>query len=103
MATINEITVQELKEWQESGKDFQLIDVREPNEFAEAEMGGELIPLGTVTANIDKFSKEKPVVVHCRSGKRSANAIAALQMDHGFDNLYNLKGGILAWQEAYGS
>ncbi len=100
MATIKEITVQELKEWQASGKDFQLIDVREPNEFAEAEMGGELIPLGTVTSNTDKISKDKPVVVHCRSGKRSANAIAVLQMDHGYDNLYNLQGGILAWLDA---
>lgn len=100
MATIKEITVQELKEWQANGKDFQLIDVREPNEFAEAEMGGELIPLGTVTANTDKISKDKPVVVHCRSGKRSANAIAVLQMDHGYDNLYNLQGGILAWLDA---
>ncbi len=102
MATINEITVQELKEWQASGKDFQLIDVREPNEFAEAEMGGELIPLGTVLTSTDKISKDKPVVVHCRSGKRSANAIAALQMDHGYDNLFNLQGGILAWLDSNG-
>jgi len=99
MATIKEITVQELSEWKQNGKDFQLIDVREPNEFNEANMEGELIPLGTVIENVDKFSKDKPVVVHCRSGKRSANAIAVLQMDHGFDNLYNLQGGILAWLE----
>lgn len=102
MATIKEITVQELKDWQESGKDFQLIDVREQHEYDEAQMGGTLIPLGTVMDNVDQFSKDKPVVVHCRSGKRSANAIHALQQSHGFENLHNLEGGILAWIDAYG-
>ena len=103
MATIKEITVQELKEWQDQGKDFQLIDVREQNEYNEANMDGKLIPLGTVGQHTDEISRDKPVVVHCRSGKRSASAIAQLQMDHGFDNLYNLQGGILAWQDAHGS
>ena len=83
----------------DSGEDFQLIDVREPNEFEVAEIGGELIPLSTVPVNADKFSKEKKVVVHCRSGKRSANAIQYLEQQHGFDNLYNLAGGILAWSD----
>ena len=96
---IKEITVTELKEWRDSGKDFQLVDVREPNEFEVANLEGELIPLSTVSDNADKIAKDKPVVVHCRSGKRSANAIAVLQMDHDFDNLYNLKGGILAWSD----
>ncbi|MEL7148161.1 MAG: rhodanese-like domain-containing protein [Bacteroidota bacterium] len=102
MATIKEITVQELNDWKESGKDFQLIDVREQHEFDEVNMEGKLIPLGTVLDNADQFSKDKPVVVHCRSGKRSANAINALQQQHGFDNLYNLEGGILAWIDVYG-
>ncbi|MGB3466767.1 MAG: rhodanese-like domain-containing protein [Cyclobacteriaceae bacterium] len=102
MATIEEITVQELKEWQDQGKDFQLIDVRETDEYEEANMDGKLIPLGTVEQHTEEIAKDKPVVVHCRSGKRSANAIAVLQRDHGYDNLYNLKGGILAWQDEYG-
>ena len=72
MKTIN---VQELKALIDSNADFQLIDVREQAEFDAANLNGELIPLQTVPANMDKFSKEKQVVVHCRSGKRSANAI----------------------------
>ena len=101
MSTIKEITVQELNEWQKSGKDFQLIDVREQQEFDEANIDGQLIPLGSVPDHIDQFSKDKPVVVHCRSGKRSASAIQFLQQQHGYDNLYNLQGGILAWIDAY--
>ena len=95
---MKEITVQELKKLQDEGADFQLIDVREPNEFEFANLGGELIPLSTVPDHIDKFSKDKQVVVHCRSGARSGNAIQFLEQ-HGFDNLYNPKGGILAWSD----
>ncbi len=96
---MKEITVKELKNWQDSGEDFQLIDVREPNEYEVAEIGGELIPLATIPDNADKISKDKKVVIHCRSGKRSANAIQFLEQQHGFDNLYNLAGGILAWSD----
>lgn len=83
----------------DEGADFQLIDVREPNEFDFANLNGELIPLGSVPENVEKFSKEKQVVVHCRSGKRSGDAILYLEQNHGFDNLYNLAGGILAWSD----
>lgn len=83
----------------DSGEDFQLIDVREPNEYEVAEIGGELIPLATIPDHADKISHDKKVVVHCRSGKRSANAIQFLEQQHGFDNLYNLAGGILAWAD----
>lgn len=96
---MKEISVKELKEWMDKGEDFQLIDVREPNEYEVAEIGGELIPLATVPDNADKIAKDKKVVVHCRSGKRSANAIQFLEQQHGFDNLYNLTGGILAWSD----
>lgn len=98
---MKEITVRQLREWQETGKEFQLIDVREPNEYADANMGAELIPLATVTNNTDKIRKDIDVVVHCRSGVRSANAIKELEK-LGYDNLYNLKGGILAYQEEMG-
>ncbi len=81
----------------DEGKDFQLIDVREKSEFELADIGGELIPLGTVADNVAKFSKDKPVIVHCRSGKRSATAIEYLEQNFGFTNLFNLKGGYLAW------
>lgn len=96
---MKEITVKELKALIDSGADFQLIDVREPHEAEIAEIGAELIPLGTVPENVDKFAKEKQVVVHCRSGARSGNAIQWLEANHGFNNLYNLKGGILAWAD----
>lgn len=96
---VREVSVLEYKSWLDRGEDVQLIDVREPYEYEIAQIGGELIPLKTVEENRDKISRDKKVVVHCRSGKRSADAIRELQEKHGFDNLYNLKGGILAWSE----
>lgn len=96
---MKEVTVKELKQLIDKGADFQLIDVREPNEFDFANLNGELIPLGSVPENVEKFSKDKQVVVHCRSGKRSGDAILYLEQNHGFDNLYNLVGGILAWSD----
>ncbi len=96
---MREISVQELKELKDSDADLQLIDVREPAEYDQANLGGELIPLQTIPNNIDKISKDKKVVIHCRSGKRSANAIAFLEQNYGFTNLLNLSGGILAWRE----
>ncbi|MBK9014439.1 MAG: molybdopterin-synthase adenylyltransferase MoeB [Saprospiraceae bacterium] len=99
LRTVKEITVQELYEWQVQGADFQLIDVREPHEFATANLDAELIPLGTVSAAAHRISKAKKVVIHCRSGVRSAKAIRELEDLFGFENLYNLKGGILAWSK----
>ena len=93
---MNEITVQELKEKLDKGEDFQLIDVREDFEYETSNLGGQLIPLGGILIEADKVSKDKPVVVMCRSGKRSAAAIMQLQQ-LGYTNLYNLQGGILAW------
>lgn len=99
---MKEISVQELKQLIDEKKDFQLIDVREEHEFDEVNINGELIPMGEVMDNIDKISRDKQVVVHCRSGKRSASVISALESQHGFTNLYNLKGGILAYIEEIG-
>ncbi len=98
MTNIKEITVDELKKMREEGTDFQLIDVRESFENEHSNLGGEHIPLSDVLLDKGKIAKDKPVVVHCRSGKRSAQAIMLLQRE-GFDNLSNLKGGILAWKE----
>ncbi|MEQ8878819.1 MAG: rhodanese-like domain-containing protein [Cyclobacteriaceae bacterium] len=95
---MKEITAKELKTLQDSKEDFQLIDVREQKEFDFCNIGGELIPLNTIPDNLDKIAKDKKVVVHCRSGARSANAIQYLEQ-HGFTDLYNLKGGILAWSD----
>lgn len=99
---MKEITAIELKKLIDEKKDFQLIDVREEYEFDEANINGELIPMGVVMDNIDKISKDKQVVVHCRSGKRSATVINALEAQHGFTNLYNLKCGILAYIDEVG-
>ncbi|WP_342646175.1 rhodanese-like domain-containing protein [Mucilaginibacter sp. CSA2-8R] len=93
---MKEITVEELKRMKENGEDFQLIDVREDFEYQMSNLEGENIPLGGVLIETDKISKDKPVVVMCRSGKRSAMAIMQLEQQ-GFTNLYNLQGGILAW------
>lgn len=92
-----EITVQELKAWKDEGKDFQLIDVREGYEVEICTLDGDHIPMGDIMSQKDKVRRDAPVVVHCRSGKRSAAVIANLEQEFGFDNLYNLTGGILAY------
>jgi rhodanese-related sulfurtransferase len=94
---MRELTVSELQQWKEEGKDFQLIDVREPFEYEMSNLEGENIPLAGVIIEADKISKDKPVVMQCRSGARSAAAINQLEQTLGYSNLYNLKGGILAW------
>jgi rhodanese-related sulfurtransferase len=98
MMTMQEITVQELKEKRDNGEDFQLIDVREDFEYEMSNLGGLSIPLGGILIEADKIDKTKPVVVMCRSGKRSAAAIMQLETN-GYTNLSNLKGGILAWAD----
>jgi len=96
--TMKEISVQELKEKIDKGEDFQLIDVREDFEYQVSNLGGELIPLGGILIETDKIATDKEVIIMCRSGKRSAAAVMQLEAQ-GFTNLYNLYGGILAWQE----
>jgi molybdopterin/thiamine biosynthesis adenylyltransferase/rhodanese-related sulfurtransferase len=94
---MQEITVQELKSLKDANADFQLIDVREPHEYDLCEIGGELIPMAEVPYNLDRIARDKQVIVHCRSGKRSGDIIQWLEKNQHFTNLYNLKGGILAW------
>ena len=96
---MKEITPAELKQLINDKIDFQLIDVREEYEFDEANINGELIPMGEIMDNIEKISKDKQVIIHCRSGKRSAGVINALESQHGFTNLFNLTGGILSYLE----
>ncbi|HPH88561.1 MAG TPA: molybdopterin-synthase adenylyltransferase MoeB [Chitinophagales bacterium] len=93
---VKEITVQELKQKMDAKEDFQLIDVREKHEYDFVNLGAELIPLNSVLDNVEKFSRDKQVIVHCKGGVRSAKAIQALE-EKGFTNLYNLKGGIVAY------
>lgn len=98
---IKEITVEELKAKIDNNEDFQLIDVREPFEYETSNLNGENIPLGGILIEADKIATDKPVIMQCRSGKRSAMAVMQLEQQLGLTNLYNLKGGILAWQEAF--
>lgn len=97
MQGVKEVTVKQLKEMRDHKENFQLIDVREKYEYEIAHLDGELIPMGKILGATDKISRDKKVVVYCRSGNRSANVIKALEERYGFKNLYNLKGGILAW------
>jgi rhodanese-related sulfurtransferase len=94
---MKEISVQELKQKLDSGEDFQLIDVREDFEYETSNLGGKHIPLGGILIEADQVAKDKPVVIMCRSGKRSSVALHQLEAQ-GYTNLYNLQGGILAWQ-----
>ena len=94
---IQEITVREFDDLVNSGNDYQLLDVREPYEYAIANLGGELMPVGEIASFLPNISRSKKVIVHCRSGIRSARAIRELSLLDQFDNLYNLKGGILEY------
>ncbi|HOY05896.1 MAG TPA: rhodanese-like domain-containing protein [Saprospiraceae bacterium] len=98
-----DITVQELRQKLESGEKFIFIDVREPYEYEEFNLGAQLIPLGTIGQHIDDLSehKDEEIVVHCRSGARSNQAKMLLE-SMGFSNVRNTLGGVLAWREAYG-
>jgi adenylyltransferase/sulfurtransferase len=95
---VKEISTLELENWISNGEDFQIIDVRETSEYEQINIGAHHIPLGEVIARNHEIEREKKVVIHCRSGARSAKAIRQLE-EIGFDNLYNLKGGILAIEQ----
>lgn len=99
------ITVDELKARMDAGEKINLIDCREPHEYAEFNIGGQLIPLGRFqTFQLDELEdmKEEEVIIHCRSGVRSGQACMLLET-MGFKNTKNVTGGILAWQEKFGS
>lgn len=98
------ITVDELKARLDAGEKINLIDVREPDEYAEYNIGAKLIPLGKIqTMQIDEIEdlKDEEVIVHCRSGKRSLTACMFLET-MGFANTVNVEGGVLAWKDKFG-
>ncbi|MBM3170973.1 MAG: rhodanese-like domain-containing protein [Bacteroidetes bacterium] len=94
---MQEISVQALKAWLDSGEPFTLIDVREPYEAELSTLGGKLIPMGEVLSRLSEIPQTGKVVMHCRSGGRSSSVIQVLQEEFGYSNLLNLKGGIMAW------
>lgn len=99
------ITVEELKRRMDMGENIHLVDVREPHENAEFNIGGVLIPLGKIqTMQLDELEdlKEQEIIFYCRSGNRSGQACLFLDA-MGFKNTKNLVGGMLAWQERFGT
>ena len=95
---IPEITATELKARQDRGEKVFILDVREPHEYQICNLNGKLIPLGELPRRVNELDSSVEMVVHCRSGKRSADAIHFLQTA-GFKKLWNLKGGVLAWAD----
>lgn len=95
---IEQVTVDELLELQKQKKDFLILDVREPSEYAIDNMHGKLIPLGQLPDRLDELNRNQLIIVHCKSGGRSSRAVAFL-MGEGFKHVKNLKGGITAWRE----
>ena len=98
---MNSITAYELHEWLSLGTPVQLIDVREPHEHEAFNIGGTLIPLSTITNNLERVETSIPVVFYCRVGVRSQIAIQRLQDKFPFENLVNLTGGTEAWKRYF--
>lgn len=95
---MQEITVTELKQKMDNGEDFQLIDVRQPDEYAFAKIeGAKLIPLGDIIRRMGELDESKELVVQCKAGGRSAQAIEFLRRAGYKGDMKNLRGGITAW------
>ena len=98
------ITPEEVKQRLDAGEKLNLLDVREPHENAEFNIGGKLIPIGKIQSQqIEEIEdlKNEEVILYCRSGNRSGQAAMFLD-SMGFENTKNLVGGVLAWQEKFG-
>ncbi len=99
------ITIEELKSRLDAGEKLNIVDVREPHEHDEFNIGGVLYPLGNIqTMTVDELEKfrDEEVILYCRSGNRSGQACLILDT-LGFKNTKNLAGGMLAWQEKFGN
>jgi len=96
--SVPEITPKELKARLDRGDDLFILDVREPHEYQICQLGGYLIPLGDLPRRVSELDSSREIVAHCRSGKRSADAVAFLR-EAGFRKIWNLRGGILAWSD----
>lgn len=98
------ITAEEVKKRLDAGEQLHLVDVREPSEHEEFNIGGSLIPLGRFRAlDVDELDplQEEEIILYCRSGNRSGQAAMMLET-MGFSQVKNLEGGMLRWQELYG-
>ncbi len=95
---MQEITATELKAKIDAGEDFQLIDVRQPDEFAFARIeGAKLIPLGEIINRMSEIDPNRETIIQCKAGGRSAMAIQALERAGFQGEMKNLRGGITAW------
>lgn len=94
------ISARDLQQWRSQGKEFQLVDIREEHEIYEGHLNGIKIPMGEILNRVNELRKDCPVVIHCRSGRRSAAVIYALEKKFQLDNLYTLEGGFLGCIEA---
>ena len=98
------VSVEEIKTRLDAGETLHLVDVREPSEHTEFNIGGQLLPLGRIrnldTDAIDVW-KGQEVICYCRSGNRSGQACMILE-SAGFTNVKNLTGGMLAWVDRFG-
>ncbi len=97
-AAVPEITPKQLKQRLDRGDDLYILDVREPHEYQICNLQGHLIPLGELPKRVGELDSSREIVAHCRSGKRSAEAVEFLTKA-GFRKIWNLKGGILAWSD----
>jgi len=95
---VPEISPRELKSRLDRGDDLFILDVREPHEYQICNLDGHLIPLGELSRRVNELDSSREIVAHCRSGKRSAEAVEFLR-SAGFRKVLNLKGGILAWSD----
>jgi sulfur-carrier protein adenylyltransferase/sulfurtransferase len=93
---VPEITARDLKEKLDRGDDVFILDVREPHEYQICNLKGHLIPLGELPRRVHELDSAREIVAHCKSGKRSAQAVDFLRQA-GFRKIYNLRGGILSW------
>jgi rhodanese-related sulfurtransferase len=99
------ITVDQLKFRIDAGEKLNLFDCREPHEYAEFNIGATLLPLGKIQSmQIDELEglQDEEVIIHCRSGSRSGQACLFLEA-MGFKNTWNVTGGMLDWQEKFGT
>lgn len=95
---VEEITATELKERMDAGENVQLIDVRQPEEYAFAKIeGAKLIPLGELPSRVGELDPTREIVFQCKSGVRSARAVEFLQQTGFQGSVKNLRGGITAW------
>jgi adenylyltransferase/sulfurtransferase len=95
---IPEIQVEEFKHRLDAGEDIYILDVREPHEYQICNIHGHLIPLGDLPKRVHELDSSLEIVVHCKSGARSARAVDFLRQS-GFKRVTNLTGGILAWAD----